>query len=82
MVFVRDRNDIEILSNKIINIKNTIFVCLTFEAFYEAKYRKYNYTYAYKLKDMHKVDFLSIGKSNARNFIKKLFRKKILARMI
>ena len=36
MVFVRDRNDIEILSNKIINIKNTIFVCLTFEAFYEA----------------------------------------------
>ena len=74
LVFIRDKKDL-INSTKKIKIKEkSIFVCLTFEAFAEAKSNKLNYTYPYQLRNMHKTNFLHLGKKQAQNFIKNNFK--------
>ncbi len=75
LVFIRDKTDLNSVLNKIKNKKTTLFFCLTFEAFYEAKLNNLNYTYAFKLKGINKINFLEKGKKDSQLFIKKFKRK-------
>ena len=69
LVFIRDKQDLMISLSKVRNKKNTMFVCLTFEAFLETKMNLLNYTFPFKIKKIHNYDFLNLGKKQARLFI-------------
>ena len=75
LVFIRDKKDLDIALKNIHNKKKAVFFCLTFEAFYEAKINNLNYTYAFKLKGIDKVNYLEKGKKNSYLFIKNLKKK-------
>lgn len=72
LVFIRDKKDLTTSLDKIQNIDKVIFLCLTFEAFLEAKKKNLKYTYPYKLKDINKINYIEVGRKNAKKFIKNL----------
>lgn len=72
LVFIRDKDDLTISLNKIGSVKQVIFVCLTFEAFLEAKKKNLKYTYPYRVKNIDKINYIKVGRKNAKKFIKNL----------
>ncbi len=72
LVFIRDKEDLKTSLNEIENVHKVIFVCLTFEAFLEAKKKNLKYTYAYKLKNINKINYIKVGRKSAKKFLKNL----------
>ena len=72
LVFIRDKEDLKTSLNEIENVQKVIFVCLTFEAFLEAKKKNLKYTYAYKLKNINKINYIKVGRKSAKKFLKNL----------